>query len=77
MKRTGQTTRRIDRGVQNFFKKGHCFLYDSRTSVQADNRKLLDKWIARMTAEHPHACYVYNYIEDSGIWCYKVIENKF
>ena len=76
-KRTGQTTRRIDRGIQNFFIKGYCFLYQSRKATQEENRELLDKWIARITLEHPHTKYVYTYIEDSGIWCYKVVMNKF
>ena len=45
--------------------------------MKRENRKLLDKWIARMVLEHPHERYVYNYIEDSGIFCFKVTQNNF
>ncbi len=72
--KTGNTTRIIDRCVQELFKKGFTYVYDGRgTSNQDEQTEITFRlFVDRLEREHPKAKYVSRYGEYDRIWCYKV-----
>lgn len=55
-KRTGESTRRLDRMVQEYFDNGFTFVYDTRiTSGHEDqfDHSFIEKFEARIRLEHP------------------------
>jgi hypothetical protein len=53
MRRTGVTTRKIDRAVQDYFTKGMVFLYEDRAATDYKRaEELYYKFLARMAFEH-------------------------
>lgn len=51
-RRTGKTTRIIDRCIQELFTKGFTFLYESRDCSDKDNLDLRHSFDMRMKLEH-------------------------
>lgn len=78
MKRSGITTRVIDKAVQDFFTKQLTFLYEDRYAKDFSNvKKLYDRFLIRIGVEHLHAMDLIHHelrISD-GIHC-SVILNK-
>jgi hypothetical protein len=70
----GNTTRIIDRCIQELFTKGITYVYDGRgTSTQDEQTETTFRlFIDRLEKEHPKAKYVSKYGEYDRIWCYKV-----
>ena len=74
-KRTGKTTRIIDRCIQELFTKGVTYVYDGRgTSTQKEQTKIaFEIFVKRLKVEHPKVQTFRTYGEFDGIRCYKVI----
>jgi hypothetical protein len=73
----GNSTRIIDRCIQELFTKGITYVYDGRgTSTQDEQtEKTIRLFVERLKREHPKTKYVSKYGEYDHIWCYKV-ENR-
>ena len=69
----GNTTRIIDRCIQELFSKGVTYIYDGRgtSSQKEQTEKALCIFVGRLEREHPKAKYVSKYGEYDGIRCYK------
>lgn len=74
MRRSGKTTRAVDRFVQEFFEKGETFIYEGRGEVSEINqtREAFYRFRKRMDFEHKHEKYSCKYVKIDGIQCYKV-----
>lgn len=74
MRRSGNTTRLVDRWVQEFFEKGITYIYEGRG--EKNEREITGsaflKFKNRMKHEHPIEEYNFEYGEFSGIKCFKV-----
>lgn len=71
-RRTGKTTRLIDRFVQEFFNKGLVYVYEGRLNDRNTHTELLHKLLDRLSLEHPNLKYIYKYGCYDGIWCFKL-----
>lgn len=54
---TGNTTRIVDRCVQELFNKGLTYVYEERKDGPV-NREVYDRFKRRMASEHPRKDYV-------------------
>lgn len=71
MRKSGKTTRVIDRCIQELFSKGSTYVYENRTSGH-QNKELWNKFINRLELEHPKTGYKSTFGNYEGIVCYKV-----
>lgn len=75
-RRTGTTTRIIDRCIQELFKNGYTYIYERTSITDIENKKATDdahsKMIDRLDREHPYIKYTYKSKTVQGIYCYKV-----
>ena len=74
MRKSGKTTRLVDRWIQEFFEKGITYIYEGR---QNENQKLLNqeainRFKRRMDSEHNDIDFKYEHGVFSGISCFKV-----
>ena len=69
--KTGNTTRIIDRCVQELFSKGITYVYDGRGTLtqKEQTEKALGLFVSRLEREHPKAKYVSKFGEFDGIPC--------
>jgi len=67
-RRTGKTTRVIDRIIQEFFIKGKAYIYENRNDIAGTN-ELRVKVQRRLELEHPEAKYVISQDTIDGIYC--------
>lgn len=74
IRRSGQTTRLVDRWIQELFGKGITYIYEGRGDKNqlVLNREALERFKKRMDSEHPNVYFDVKYGEFSGITCYKV-----
>ena len=72
--KTGNTTRTIDRCVQELFTNKVTYVYDGRGKPeQAElTKKAFGIFIERLEREHPKAKYVSRFGNYDGIECFKV-----
>lgn len=78
-RRTGVTTRLVDKAIQDFFTKGIVFLYEDRYANNFDlATKLYQRFLIRLRTEHIH--FFYKYISDNrkidGINCVVVLNTE-
>lgn len=78
MRRSGNTSRLIDRCVQEFFKNGFTFIYEGRGTdkMWAMTVEAYHRFCSRMRMEHPRE--VFAVVQDffDGIHCFKIINMK-
>ena len=67
-RRTGKTTRVIDRVIQEFFNKGIAYIYEERNNISSTN-ELRAKVIRRLELEHPNTKYTIKIDTINGIYC--------
>lgn len=74
MRRSGKTTRLVDRLVQEYFDKGTVYIYEGRgeESERNQTREALHRFRKRMESEHPMEKFEHVYGEYDQIMCYKV-----
>ncbi len=74
MRRSGNTTRIIDRCVQELFKNGITYLHEGRgTDAEASMRvELFYRFKRRIDIEHPSTRYKHKLVDQDGVTCYKV-----
>ncbi len=68
-KKSGKTTRKIDRLVQEYFENGSCFIYE-RTNDKFEEEKtnlLVLKFEMRLIAEHPAENFSKEFFNQDGI----------
>lgn len=71
MRRTGKTTRIIDRIIQELFKNKKAFIYESRTDLSI-NENLKKRVLQRLHVEHEYVQYSVYSVLDSGINCFVI-----
>lgn len=73
--KSGQTTRNIDRWVQEFFTNGETFIYEGRGTedFKTLTHKAFEKFTKRMFSEHPFSDFRFEKGLFDGIYCYKII----
>jgi hypothetical protein len=69
MKRSGKTTRIIDRIIQEFFNKGIAYIYEERCNFNGTN-ELKVKVQKRLELEHPNSKYTIREDTVDNIYCY-------
>lgn len=76
--KNGQTTRIIDRCIQELFTNGFTFVYDGRgtETMKEQTSTAKEKLIARLENEHPKAQYISTYGNYFGIDCWKIETHK-
>ena len=68
---TGETTRIVDRGIQEYFTNGVVYLYRGREKKHIRlTEKVFEVFDSRMELEHPEECYTAGYNQIDGIWCF-------
>lgn len=74
MRRSGQTTRLVDRCIQEFFTNGFTFIYEGIGSdkYRVMNNEALGRFKRRMKSEHPASKFEVISWEFSGIKCFRV-----
>jgi hypothetical protein len=80
MRRSGTTTRIIDRCVQELFTNGKTFVFEredfSGKHTEAITDDTFERFKKRMKLEHSDVRYSFDVGTYSGIYCYKVQLNK-
>lgn len=71
MRRTGKTTRIVDRCIQELFTNGLTYVYDEDRGVETTHR-VMDIFKRRLILEHPNTKYVERRGRFDDIFCYKV-----
>lgn len=72
--KTGNTTRLVDRYIQELFNKRKTFIYEAR-NTESEYKKTehcFSVFKNRMILEHESISWKQEYIFVDGIWCYKV-----
>ena len=73
MKRSGNTTRLIDRNIQQLFNTGFTYLYEGRNADSwPQTVQVLHKFTNRMRSEHDHVKIDAEEMTVDGIRCYKI-----
>lgn len=74
MRRSGKTTRAVDRFVQELFEKGETFIYEGRGEIseRQQTRYAFERFQERMHNEHRSFEYKHKFLKIDGIDCYKV-----
>ena len=72
--KSGETTRLIDRSIQELFTNGVTYLYEKRTGVpqMIQNRDAMDRFKKRMKSEHKNIKFSYKYGIFDNIKCFKI-----
>lgn len=70
-RRSGKSTRVLDRCIQEFFTKGKTYLYDETRLFKA-TEKLLERFKLRMKQEHPGVKFNYRGVKEEGINCFLI-----
>lgn len=75
---TGNTTRLVDRYIQELFTKGITHIYEARNTEKAVEltEKCFLVFKNRMILEHKEIPFSWQYLLIDGIWCYKVRLSK-
>jgi hypothetical protein len=73
-RRTGKTTKLVDRWVQEFFEKGITYIYEGRDKENQMhlNMEALERFKKRMASEHSNIDFDITTGNFSGITCFKV-----
>jgi len=72
-KSTGESTRIVDRCIQEFFNNGVTYVYRGRgKSFMRLHEKVCEIFDLRMNAEHPNVVYNMQFKEIDSIWCYVI-----
>ena len=71
-RKEGTTTRIIDRCIQEFFENGFTYIYEGRVNLEQAHKDAMERFKMRMSSEHPHAKYTYEFGSFDNIRCYKV-----
>jgi hypothetical protein len=73
-RRSGKTTRLVDRWVQEFFEKGITYIYEGRDNENQMvlNKEALERFKRRMASEHSNVNFDITTGNFSGITCFKV-----
>lgn len=77
-RRSGNTTRLVDRLVQEFFTKGVCYIYEGRGEKNqgAMTQEALRRFKYRMFSEHTEVDFYINPVTEDGIECIKITKNN-
>lgn len=72
--KSGETTRLIDRCIQELFTNGVTYLYEKRTGIpqMIQNRDAIDRFKKRMKSEHKNVKFSYKYGIFDNIKCFKI-----
>ena len=72
--KSGETTRLIDRCIQELFTNGVTYLYEKRTGIPQiiQNRDAMDRFKKRMKSEHKNVKFSYKYGIFDNIKCFKI-----
>ena len=72
--KSGETTRLIDRCIQELFTNGVTYLYEKRTGIpqMIQNRDAMDRFKKRMKSEHKNVKFSYKYGIFDNIKCFKI-----
>lgn len=73
-RRSGKTTRKVDRLIQEYFENGSCFIYE-RTNDKFEEEEtnlLVLKFEMRLIAEHPKEEFTKEFFNQDGISGIKV-----
>ena len=72
--KSGETTRLIDRCVQELFTNGVTYLYEKRTGIpqMIQNRDAMDRFKKRMKSEHKNVKFSHKYGIFDNIKCFKI-----
>ena len=72
--KSGETTRLIDRCIQELFTNGVTYLYEKRTGIpqMIQNRDAMDRFKKRMKSEHKNIKFSYKYGIFDNIKCFKI-----
>lgn len=70
----GNTTRLVDRYIQELFTKGTTYVYEGRNTENQEEltQKCMEIFIKRINSEHPKIYFGWTYVFESGFWSYKV-----
>lgn len=74
-RRNGNTTRKLDRAVQELFENDLTYLYERCEDAESTEKQtdlIYNKFNSRMRNEHPDVIYNVEYGTFSGILAYKV-----
>ena len=71
---TGNTTRIVDRCIQEFFLRGTTYVYEGRNSPDREelSNKCNQVFKKRMLSEHPEVKFTSEYMMVDRIWCFKI-----
>lgn len=72
-RRSGNTTRVVDRLVQEYFAHGVCHVYENRDGFSA-NQHVMDRFNLRMSTEHPNEYFEMARTIENGICYFKVVK---
>ena len=72
--KSGETTRLIDRCIQELFTNGVTYLYEKRTGIpqMIQNRDAMDRFEKRMKSEHKNVKFSHKYGIFDNIKCFKI-----
>ena len=72
--KSGETTRLIDRCVQELFTNGVTYLYEKRTGIpqMIQNRDAMDRFKKRMKSEHTNVKFSHKYGIFDNSKCFKI-----
>lgn len=71
-RRTGKTTRKVDRAIQDLFTNEYAYLYDGRSSNIKNHTEVLEVFKRRMLSEHNHINFNYRFANHDGVHCWKI-----
>lgn len=71
MRRTGRSTRILDRCIQQLFTNDKTYLYHYNRTIN-ETERLMEKFKARMHLEHPHEKFSSRLVKEDGITCYLI-----
>ncbi len=77
-RRSGKTTRIVDRCIQEFFTAGVTYVYEGRgtETEKQQTEEVYSIFLNRLESEHRHAKYTKKYGIFDGISCYKVEQHN-
>lgn len=75
--RNGNTTRLVDRYIQELFTKGITYVYEGRNTKKANEltNYCMQIFVKRMQSEHSEILYKWDYVSEYGFNSYKVTLN--
>lgn len=73
----GNTTRLVDRYIQELFTKGFTYVYEGRNAEKANEltNYCMQIFVKRMQSEHSEILYKWEYVFESGFYSYKITLN--